>query len=145
MGATARRSIRIKKPLDEVAAIATDPRVVLPIVGGLGRFQAIDVDENGLGEWDVFIDVGSIHVGGRVVVSHPGPYVLAWHAIRGTRHQLILNVEFAGEETEVAIEMSVQLAGAVFGYVAERIAAGIMGRHVEAGLQQLRHHIEFGE
>jgi hypothetical protein len=145
MGATARRTIRIRKPLEEVAAIATDPRVVLPIVGGLGRFKAIDTDDEGLGEWDVFIDVGSIHVGGRVVVERPDPHRLAWHAIRGTRHQLELTTEFAGEETEVAIEMRVQLAGLLLGYVAERIAAGIMGRHIDAGLQQLRHHIEFGE
>jgi uncharacterized membrane protein len=145
MSATTRRAVRIRKPMEEVAAIATDPRVVLPIVGGLGRFQALDIDDEGCGDWDIFIDVGSIHVGGRVVVERPDGYHLAWRSIRGTRHQLELSCEFAGDDTEVAIEMSVQLAGFLFGYVAERMAAGIMARHIDAGLQQLRHHIEFGE
>jgi hypothetical protein len=135
----------VRRPADEVAAVVTDPRVVLPVIGGLGRFKEIATDADGLGEWDVFIDVGSIHVGGRVVVERPSPLQLRWHAIRGTRHQLELTVYEHGEESEVAIVMSLQLAGFVLGRVAETLARGIMARHIEAGLQQLRHHVEFGE
>jgi hypothetical protein len=145
MSTSVRRSITIRRPVDRVAAIATDPNVVLPIIGGLGRFKQLDTDAQGLGEWDVFIDVGSIHVGGRVVVERPGPLQLRWHATRGTRHQLELTVFEHGEESEVAIVMSLQLAGFVLGRVAETLARGIMARHIEAGLQQLRHHVEFEE
>ena len=91
MSTTVRRSITIRRPVDEVAAIATDPRVVLPIIGGLGRFKELATDAEGFGEWDLFIDIGSVHVGGRVVVERPEPRRLTWHAIRGTRHQLALN------------------------------------------------------
>lgn len=145
MGTSVRRSIIVHSPVDKVAAVATDPNVVLPIIGGLGRFKQLNTDADGLGEWDVFIDIGSIHVGGRVVVERPGPRQLTWHATRGTRHQLDLTVYEHGEESEVAITMSLQLAGFVLGWVAETLARGIMARHIDAGLQQLRHHVEFGE
>jgi carbon monoxide dehydrogenase subunit G len=145
MSRTVRRSITIRRPVDEVAAIATDPRVVLPIIGGLGRFKELATDAEGLGEWDLFIDIGSVHVGGRVVVERPEPRRLTWHAIRGTRHQLALNVDEDGDNARVTITMSLQLAGLVLGWVAETLARGIMARHLDAGLQQLRHHAEFEE
>jgi len=143
MGTTVRRSIIVRRPVDEVAAIVTDPRVVLPIIGGLGRFKELTADAEGLGEWDVFLDIGTVHVGGRVVVERPGPRQLSWHAIRGTHHQLDLTVDQEGRYTRVSIAMSLQLAGWVLGRVAEQLARGIMARHIDAGLQQLRHHVEF--
>jgi hypothetical protein len=147
MGATVTRSIVVRRPVSEVADIATDPRVVLPIVGGLGRFEQIDTDPDGVGEWDLFLDVGSVHVGGRVVVERPDSKRLTWHATRGTRHQLELRVGDGPTPAEsiVTITMSLQLAGFLLGRVTELLAAGIMGRHLEAGLQQLRHHFEFEE
>ena len=145
MSTAVRRSITIRRPVDEVAIIATDPRVVLPIIGGLGRFKELATDADGLGEWDLFIDIGSVHVGGRVVVERPEPRRLTWHAIRGTRHQLVLTVAEEGDDARVTIVMSLQLAGLVLGWVAETLARGIMARHLDAGLQQLRHHIEFDE
>ena len=143
MGTTVRRSSLVRRPVYEDAAGVTDPRVVLPIIGGLGRFKELATDAEGLGEWDVFIDIGTVHVGGRVVVERPGPRHLSWHAIRGTHHQLDLTVDQEGRHTRVSIAMSLQLAGWVLGRVAEQLARGIMARHVDAGLQQLRHHVEF--
>ena len=143
MSTTVQQSIVVRRPVNEVAATATDPRVVLPIIGGLGRFRELNTDENGLGEWDVFIDIGSVHVGGRVVVDRPGPRTLTWHAIRGTHHQLELTVDEHGDHARVTIAMSLQLAGLVLGRIAETLARGIMARHLDAGLQQLRHHVEF--
>ena len=49
MSTMVERSIVVRRPVDEVAATATDPRVVLPIVGGLGRFSELSTDEDGLG------------------------------------------------------------------------------------------------
>jgi uncharacterized membrane protein len=146
MGASVRRSITVHRPVAETLAVVTDPLVVLPIIGGLGRFEQIDTDVKGFGEWDLFLDVGSVHVGGRVVVERPNAERLAWHSVRGTRHQLeITAVEGANAgESLVTITMSLQLAGFLLGRVAELMAAGIMARHLEAGLQQLRHHLEFG-
>lgn len=146
MGASVRRSIVVRRPASEVAKIATDPLVVLPILGGLGRFEQIDTDDAGLGEWDLFLDVGSVHVGGRVVVERPSETRLTWQAIRGTRHQLEFVVTEASAPTEsvLTMTMSLQLAGFIAGRIAETLASGIMGRHLEAGLQQLRHHLEFG-
>ncbi|HUP99249.1 MAG TPA: SRPBCC family protein [Aeromicrobium sp.] len=145
MSTTVTRSITVHRAATEAAKVATDPCVVLPIVGGLGRFEQIETDADGLGEWDLFLDVGSVHVGGRVVVERPDPNRLMWHSIRGTHHQLELTVVegAAPGESLVTIAMSLQLAGAITGRIAEFLAAGIMARHLEAGLQQLRHHLEF--
>lgn len=145
MGATVRRSIVVHRPLAEVAPVATDPLVVLPIVGGLGRFKQIDTDAEGLGEWDLFLDVGSVDVGGRVVVSRPDSSRLCWHATRGTRHQVELSAVDNDGDTALSIAMSLQLAGFIAGRIAEFLATGIMARHLDAGLQQLRHHLEFGD
>lgn len=145
MGTTVRRTLTVQRPMSEVVKVATDPLVVLPIVGGLGRFEQIDTDDEGVGEWDLFLDVGSVHVGGRVVVERPTAERLTWHAIRGTRHQLELSVADGATPAEsvLTIAMSLQLAGFLTGRIAEILASGIMGRHLEAGLQQLRHHLEF--
>ena len=93
MGTTVQRSVVVRRPVDEVAAIVTDPRVLLPIIGGLGRFKELATDADGFGEWDLFLDIGAVDVGGRVIVERPGPRKLAWHAIRGTRHQLELTAD----------------------------------------------------
>lgn len=143
MSTSVSRSVLIRGPVDVVAKVATDPRIVLPIVGGLGRYKELATDDDGLGEWDVFLDVGSVHVGGRVVVERPSPRTLSWHAIRGTRHKLDLTVEERGDHARVTIAMSLHLAGFVLGRIAETLARGIMVRHLDAGLQQLRHHVEF--
>ena len=146
MSTTVRRSIVVHRPASEVVKTATDPLVVLPIVGGLGRFEQIDTDADGFGEWDLFLDVGSVHVGGRVDVERASADRLVWKSVRGTRHQLELSVTDGPgpSESVVTIAMSLQLAGFLTGRITEFLAAGIMVRHLEAGLQQLRHHLEFG-
>ena len=41
-------------------------------MGGFGRFDRIDRYSDGSQEWDLYLDVGSIHVGGRVAVDARG-------------------------------------------------------------------------
>lgn len=144
MGSTT-RSIRIRGDFDEIAKAATDPDVVFPIMGGFGRFELIERYSDGTQEWDLYLDVGSIHVGGRVAVDAPADDTLTWRSIRGTHHSARLEVSPDGDGALVAMTITVELAGRlVVGWVAQFLADGILGRHIEAGLQQLRHRIEYG-
>lgn len=137
-------SVVVRRPVAEVAPIATDPDVILPLISGLGRFQLIEARPDGTELWDVFLDVGSIHIGGRVEVPVPEPTVLAWESVRGTRHACRLEVSDEDGHSRLAITMSLELAGGLMAArVAGFLAGGIMRRHLQAGLEQLRHHLEY--
>ena len=136
-------SIVVRRPLSDVAPVATDPHVLLPLIAGLGRFAFIADDPDGSQQWDMFLDIGAIHVGGRVRVLTDGR-VLTWQSERGTRHTMRVEVTEDEAGAEVSMRMDVQLGGLLLGRAAEFIARGIAGRHLVAGLEQLRHHLEFG-
>jgi len=143
MATTATESVVVRRPVEEVAKVATDPGVMLPLVAGLGRFEFIGRNDDGTEEWDMFLDIGAIHVGGRVHVVPAGSQ-LTWESVRGTRHAMVVEVTDHPDGARVTMAMTVQLGGLVLGRVAERLARGIAGRHLIAGLEQLRHHLEFG-
>lgn len=71
MATTITESLLVRRPLDVVAPVATNPGMVLPIMGGLGRFKLIGTEPDGTEQWDVYLDINMIHVGGRVVVDVP--------------------------------------------------------------------------
>lgn len=145
MGAVT-KSVIVRGSLEEVAKVATDPDVVFPIIGGFGRFDFISENGDGTQEWDLYLDVGTIHVGGRVLVEQPSDRVLIWHSLRGTRHHARIDVATTPEGTKVSMMIAVELAGALLaGWVTTFLAEGILGRHIEAGLQQLRHRFEYGD
>lgn len=142
MGTTA-RSVLVRRPVDEVATVATDPAVVLPIIGGFGRFEHIRSNPDGSEEWDLFTKVGTIHVGGRVLIERPQRNTLAWRSFRGTRHSGRIDVAAADDGAVVTMAVTVEFAGMVTGRLTFLLARDILGRRIEAGLQQLRHHIEY--
>jgi hypothetical protein len=136
----------VRGDFGDIAKIATDPDVVFPIIGGFGRFEYIEPNDNGTEEWDLYLDVGTIHVGGRVVVEQPSERVLIWHSLRGTQHQARIEVAQAAGGATVSMTVAVELAGGFLaGWLTTVLAEGILGRHIEAGLQQLRHRIEYGD
>jgi len=51
-------------------AVATSPYVMAPA----------DEQTGGTEEWDVFLEIGTLHVGGRVEVTRPSPHHLAWRS-----------------------------------------------------------------
>lgn len=142
MATTVTESLLVRRPVDEVAAVATDPGVLLPTVAGLGRFAFISRAEDGSELWDMFLDIGTVHVGGRVHVVRRDR-ALVWDAVRGTRHSMRVEVTEQGDDALVTMAMTVELAGRLLGRVAELVARGIARRHLVAGLQQIRHRVEF--
>ncbi|MGN6162520.1 MAG: hypothetical protein ACTHOG_12565 [Marmoricola sp.] len=143
MAAPVIESILVRRPLEVVAPVATDPHSVLPLVGGWGRFEMIEERPDGTEEWDLFLDVGTLHVGGRVLVEHSGT-TLSWRALRGTRHTAELLVTAVDDATtQITATMTVEFDGMVAAAITSRLARGIVSRHLQAGLQELRHYLEF--
>ena len=137
------RSITVRRPQDEVAPLVTDPHQVLEVIPGFARFQYVE-DGPGPGQelWDVFLDVGTLHVGGRVQVSHPSANRLEWHSVRGTAHSFSLTVEPQGEHTRLTMSLAFTFTGWLSARVSEIVARGIVARHLDAGLEQIRHLLE---
>ena len=89
---TVTRSALVRRPVDEVAKVAINPDVVFPTMGDFGRFDLITRDPDGSQEWDLHIDVGTIHVGSRIRVEPPSDHTLVWRWLRGTRHHAHIEV-----------------------------------------------------
>ncbi|KRF13935.1 hypothetical protein ASG90_14075 [Nocardioides sp. Soil797] len=132
-------SVVVRHPVAEVAALATDPERLLPMVDGIGRFDHVRDRE-----YDVFIDVGTIHVGGRVAVATPDDRTLVWQSVRGTENGFRLHVTEHPDGALVTATLRIKLYGLVMARVSEFLARGIVSRHLIAGLEQLRHGIEHG-
>jgi len=137
------RSLTVRRPHDEVAAFVTDPHRVLEVIPGFARFSYVgEGPASGQELWDVFLEVGTLHVGGRVLVSRPSPHRLEWHSQRGTSHSFSMSVEHVGEHALLAMSLAYTFAGWVSARVTEVVARGIAARHLDAGLEQIRHLLE---
>ncbi len=142
---TVTRSTAVQASVDKVAKVATDPDVVFPIMGAFGRFDCIDRRPDGSQEWDLYLDVGTIHAGGRVLVESPSENSLVWQSVRGIQHKAHIEVSPTTNGATVTMTISVEFAGRLLaGWVTGLLADGILARHIEAGLQQMRHRIEYG-
>ncbi|HNO39040.1 MAG TPA: hypothetical protein PKL71_01425, partial [Marmoricola sp.] len=71
---------------------------------------------------------------------------LTWESVRGARNQARLWVEPAGaDESLVHVVLKFHLDGGILARAAMLLARGILTRHVEAGLENMRHKLEFGD
>lgn len=133
----ARTSVVVRRPPADVLRFVTEPADLLPHMTGLGRFRHHEGDQ-----WDAFLDVGTIHVGGRIVIER-GADRIEWQSVRGTRHRFRLVVVPEGDHARLDLTMDFHLAGLMLSRVAELVGRGVAQRHLEAGAQELRHHLEY--
>lgn len=133
----ARTSVVVRREPAAVLDFVTDPEQLLPHMTGLGRFRHHEGEE-----WDAFLDIGTINVGGRVRIETDLDG-LSWRSLRGTRHTFDLVVSPEGENSRIDMAMDFRLAGLLVSRVAELLGRGIAQRHLEAAAQQVRHHLEF--
>jgi hypothetical protein len=80
-----------------------------------------------------------------VLVHKPSVNRLEWHAERGTRHSFSFNVEPLGEHSRVTMTLEYSFAGMLVARVTEFLGRGIAARHLEAGLEEVRHLLEHGD
>lgn len=98
--------------------------------------------------WDVFLNIGSYEVGSRVDVRRAAPNELQWESVRGAYNRAQITVEPDGDDpahSMVRVVLRFRLEGMILARFAMAIAQPIVARHVEAGLERLRHHLEFGD
>ena len=138
------RAINVRRPYDEVAAFVTDPEQALAAIPGFARFSHQGSGDGGE-EWDVFLEVGTFHVGGRVLISTPSPHRIQWTPLRGTATRFAMTVEPLGEHARLTMEMEYSLNGLLLAKLSELLVKGAVSRHLEAGLQEMRHRLEYGE
>jgi len=139
------RAITIRRPHREVAGFVTDPHRFLPVIPGFARFTYVGPAAEDGEEWDVFLDVGTLHVGGRVVVRHPSVNRLEWSSARGARHSFAMTVEPIGEHTRLTMTLEYQFPGLLMARITELLGRSIAGRHLDAGLEEVRHLLEHGD
>lgn len=133
----AHASVVVRRDPATVIDFITDPAQLLPHMTGLGRFRHHADDE-----WDAFLDIGTINVGGRVRIEQEVDRI-SWRSLRGTRHTFQIVVSPEGEHARMDLVMDFQLAGLLMSRIAELLGRGIAQRHLEAAAQQLRHHLEY--
>ena len=133
---------QIRRPADQVGAFVADPHRFIPVLATVGRCEYIgDSGEDQL--WDVFLVSGTIHVGGRVLVSRDGTDGLRWRSLRGTRHSFKASVDGDGEVSRVSVALTYSLTGLGIARLSEFIGRGIVGRNLQAAVEELRHRLEF--
>lgn len=145
---TVARTIAVARPLDEVAAVTTDPDTIFPLIGSLGRFVPVDrgtdPDPEPRQQWDLHLCVGTIHIGGRVQIEEITPTVLSWQSIRGTRHRARIEVIGDDAASRITVTMDVEFAGLLTGWIASLLARDVLARNLDAALERVRHEIEYG-
>ena len=133
----------VRRPVEEVAAFINDPAEVLPVITGVGRFRHVDGDD-----WDVFMPIGTLQVGGMVRVDRSDPHALSWRTERGMDHSFRLDAAPEDGDPEVSLirfDIEYRLPGLLVAKIGEVLARGVAVRHLEAAAEAIRHRLEWGE
>ena len=131
----------VTAPIEDVWAIVTDPERALNYMSGVTRWEIAGDIRTGLGaRYRMLFRIGAAELGGLVeVVEFDEPCDLAWTSVTGLDHRGRWRLrEAAGGRTRVEFRLAYVVAGAgLSGWLAERIAAPTVSRHVSQTLRQL--------
>jgi uncharacterized membrane protein len=133
-------------PIEDVWAIVTDPERALNYMSGVTRWEvAGDVRTGNGARYRMLFRIGAAELGGLVeVVEFDEPCDLAWTSVTGLDHRGRWRLrEAPGGRTRVEFRLAYVVAGAgLSGWLAERIAAPTVSRHVHQTLRQLDRLVE---
>ena len=136
----------LSAPMDKVWAIVTDPECTLQFMSGVTRWEVASEEPAGLGaRYRMLFRIGSAEVGGLIeVVEWLPPSEMAWTSITGLDQRGRWRLrEAPGGRTKVELRLAYGVAGSgISGWVAERVAAPVMGSHIRRSLEQLRRLVE---
>ncbi|OBJ53119.1 SRPBCC family protein [Mycobacterium sp. 1423905.2] len=132
----------IRCPVDEASGFVTDPHKLIPEVSAFSRCKFVESCDDGE-LWDVFLNSGTIYLGGRVLVSPPGDGRMTWRSVRGTRHSFEARVEPHRRGSRLTLTLQYRLTGYVIARISELIGRGLATRNLEAAAEEIRHHLEF--
>ena len=136
----------LSAPIEDVWAIVSDPERALNYMSGVTRWEVAGDIRTGLGaRYRMLFRIGAAELGGLVeVVEFDEPCDLAWTSVTGLDHRGRWRLrEAAGGRTRVEFRLAYVVAGAgLSGWLAERIAAPTVSRHVGQTLRQLDRLVE---
>ena len=139
-------SMEVQAPIELVWSIIADPQRQLDFMSGVTRWETDSDIASGLGaRYRMLLRIGSAEVGGLIeLVEYEPPGDLAWTSVTGVDQRGRWRLRTGrGGRTRVELRLAYGVAGSgLWGWVAERVAAPIVGGHIRASLQQLRRLIE---
>jgi uncharacterized membrane protein len=138
--------MEVQAPIELVWSIVSDPQRQLDFMYGVTRWEIASDIPSGLGaRYRMLLRIGSAEVGGLIeIVEFSAPCDLAWTSVTGVdqRGRWRLRTGRDGR-TRVELRLAYGVAGSgISGWVAERVAAPAIGRHIRRSLEQLRRIVE---
>jgi uncharacterized membrane protein len=140
---------KVVAPIDRVWSFISDPERVLSYMSGVTRWEVEGDRRTGLGaRYRVLFRVGAAEIGGLIeVVEFNAPHEFAWTSVLGLDQRGRWRLrELPGGQTKVELRMAYGVAGSGrSGWIAERVAAPTVTRHLKRTLSQLKRMIEHDE
>ncbi|MCW3009624.1 MAG: Polyketide cyclase / dehydrase and lipid transport [Solirubrobacterales bacterium] len=146
-------STDISAPPEAVWAFIADPGKVLHFMSGVTRWEVVSEEPTGQGaRYRMLMRVGSAEVGSLVeVVEFTPARDLAWTSVTGIDQRARWRLRDRSTNplrprTHVEFRLSYGVAGAgLAGWVAERLGAPQVHRHLRRSLAQLKRQVEYEE
>lgn len=137
------RAVEVHASPADVFELVSDVERYPEFFHGMTRWEAVGDQLRGEGaRYRVLMQVGSIEAGGIVRVEEwEEPRIIAWAWERGVHHDGAWRLEAHGDRTLLSLELDYRLAGAAR-WLAERLAARVVSRNIEATLQGARRIIQ---
>jgi uncharacterized membrane protein len=134
------RSIVIDADRDVVWKIVSDPDRYPSFMTRLERWESANDQPLGIGaRYYVHWKIGSVPVGGLMeVVEFDELRDLAWVGITGVTLRGRIRLREAANGTKVTFRLSYQSPGGLWGYIADRVAVGQVGRIAADTLKRLK-------
>jgi len=130
---------------EAVWKVVSSPDCYPEFMASLERWETVDDGPAGLGaRYTVHWKVGSVPIGGVIeVVEFDAPRELSWVGLTGVSQRGRFRLrETADGRTKVTFRLAYESAGNVLGLIADRVAAGQVGRNMGETLKNLRHMVE---
>jgi uncharacterized membrane protein len=139
-------SIEVSAPSEAVWEWIIDPGRYLHFFSGLTRWEVMSDEPVGMGaRYRMLLRVGSAEVGGLVeVIEFDENRDMAWTSVTGLDQRGRWRLrERSANRTYVELRLAYGVAGAgLFGWLAERVAAPTVRRHLQRTVQQLKRQVE---
>ncbi|OBK15877.1 hypothetical protein [Mycobacterium asiaticum] len=132
----------VRCPFKEGSNFITDPHRLIPEISTLSRCRFVKAREDGE-LWDIYLDGGTIHLGGRVLIAPPKGSLLKWRSVQGIRHSFAALVEPDGDDSRLTLSLTFSTRGLGIARLSEWIGRGLVNRNLEAIAEEIRHHLEF--
>ena len=130
---------------DAVWKIVGDPDSYPIFMANLERWESANDQPAGVGaRYLVHWKIGSVPVGGLIeVVEYDELRDLAWVGITGVSLRGRIRLRDASDgRTRVTFRLSYQAPGGIWGYIADRVAVGQVGRSASQTLKRLKALVE---